>query len=616
MKRNYFFGIILFILFMFVFYNIRLPFPEVDMAIEEGYLDMSDMVLSDSGILKLDGQWQFYRGEFLLAKDIKKRDPVLEEAFLPVPKNWTGHAYQGDKMESYGYGTYALRIKVDPENNPMIAFKIKDIYSAHRMFWNDELIRELGTLTKSKEGVDSNYYPQTVFLPVSDEENLIVIQVSNYYQKDGGIYGRIYMGSPHNIHFWTMRNIGLELFVFGALLMISMYHFILVLLRREDRTSLVFGLFTMVLAIREITVGERLFNHIFRNVPLEVRASIEFAAFYLAVGFFAWFIYLIYSDIFKKKLLYVIMTVSFIFTAIVLVTPASIFSYTLTAYHVVTVLVCVYLLYIVFRGFSWQREGADVLLAGTLFLMIVTLNDILYSQRIIDTGFQLSTALITFAFCQATVLAIRNAKAYMAAENLLVRNEEINRELTRLNESLERKVEKRTEELVSKNHMLDEMVKKDSLTGLYNHKTIYEKLYEASLKEKNRKTGLCIAMIDIDYFKEVNDRFGHQIGDQVLVRVCRLIEENMRDNDILGRYGGEEFMIVLSETSLSQAFIVLERIRKAVAAYRFGEESLGVTISVGCVQFRQGESMDSLIGLADRRLYAAKNGGRNQVMIR
>ena len=119
-------------------------------------------------------------------------------------------------------------------------------------------------------------------------------------------------------------------------------------------------------------------------------------------------------------------------------------------------------------------------------------------------------------------------------------------------------------------------------------------------------------MIDIDYFKKVNDTYGHPIGDKVLIDVSRIIKENVRGCDLVGRYGGEEFLIIFVESDSREAFIAIEKIRKMISEYDFSYIEGNITISGGVCQFTTEEN--DIVKIADENLYKAKNSGRNKIV--
>lgn len=157
----------------------------------------------------------------------------------------------------------------------------------------------------------------------------------------------------------------------------------------------------------------------------------------------------------------------------------------------------------------------------------------------------------------------------------------------------------------------------DSLTGLLNRRTVYERLEEEIAKHRRFKSPLSCLLLDIDHFKSVNDSHGHLAGDAVLTAIAETLKDHSRCYDIISRYGGEEFLIILPTTDLTAATTVAEKLRQRVAALRtpFADNTIQVTVSIGVAELINGEEQaDDLVGRADRALYQAKGNGRNRVI--
>ena len=160
----------------------------------------------------------------------------------------------------------------------------------------------------------------------------------------------------------------------------------------------------------------------------------------------------------------------------------------------------------------------------------------------------------------------------------------------------------------------------DSLTRIANRRCFDRELHLAAEHAQAKQVPMCLLMADIDHFKAVNDRYGHQIGDQVLRLVAQVLTSCVKGRDLAARYGGEEFAVILPQTSLDGARTLAEQIRRAVATHRIrfkasGRELGTVTLSVGCAQYRPGEPLSELIQRADEALYHAKRLGRNRVAV-
>lgn len=165
---------------------------------------------------------------------------------------------------------------------------------------------------------------------------------------------------------------------------------------------------------------------------------------------------------------------------------------------------------------------------------------------------------------------------------------------------------------------VQELAITDSLTGIFSRRYYLERLNEEIARSKKFKYRFSFLMVDIDHFKTYNDRYGHLVGDVILREVSKTIKENMRQIDLVGRYGGEEFSIILTETDKEGAVFAAERIRQAIEnkPIRAYDEDLKVTVSIGISVF-PSDSKDAtkLIEKADQALYQAKHTGRNRVCV-
>ena len=190
------------------------------------------------------------------------------------------------------------------------------------------------------------------------------------------------------------------------------------------------------------------------------------------------------------------------------------------------------------------------------------------------------------------------------------------------NAEMQRRLEASSKEIVSLRENLAEVQREaltDGLTGIANRK-MFDMTMDRAI-EAAARTGepFCLAMTDIDFFKKVNDTFGHAAGDEVLIEMSRRVIDHVRSVDTVARLGGEEFVAVLPDTEEEVALVVAERLRYTMAAEMFEMKAAGtsetVTISIGVAMLQGDDSLDSLMNRADEALYAAKGAGRNLVVI-
>ncbi len=185
---------------------------------------------------------------------------------------------------------------------------------------------------------------------------------------------------------------------------------------------------------------------------------------------------------------------------------------------------------------------------------------------------------------------------------------------------LKRMLREKNASLVATLGELEELASRDPLTRLPNRHTAMRQLQQELGRSERRRVdgdGLCVALLDVDHFKQVNDRHGHQAGDEVLKLLGETMKAGLREGDFVARFGGEEFLVILPETSLTGGEAVLERMRQAVADLPLTvlPTAQPVTVSIGLAEHHPGERIETTLGRADAALYAAKRNGRNQVAV-
>ena len=206
-------------------------------------------------------------------------------------------------------------------------------------------------------------------------------------------------------------------------------------------------------------------------------------------------------------------------------------------------------------------------------------------------------------------------RAQLHAENERRRGDELASALDAARES-ERHKQQLLAQLSQQSEMLRQLAREDGLTGLANRRWLDAQLDRERERARRYRHALSVAMIDIDHFKSVNDRFSHRVGDEVLRRVGRLLRDACRGGDIIGRYGGEEFMVVLVETPLATALTVCEKLRQRVAGLDLSDlhpDLARVTVSIGLAGDAEDPVAADLVHAADQQLYRAKAEGRNRV---
>jgi len=172
-------------------------------------------------------------------------------------------------------------------------------------------------------------------------------------------------------------------------------------------------------------------------------------------------------------------------------------------------------------------------------------------------------------------------------------------------------------ELAARRSSIEALLERDDLTGVGNRRFLTHMLEQEKSRANRSGTVFCVAMMDLDFFKKVNDTYGHAAGDQVLKNFTQVAQQDLRKIDYFGRYGGEEFMLIMSDTRLEGARSTAERLRANVESAHFDavDPKLVQTVSIGIAEFRAGESIEQVQLRADRAMYKAKARGRNRIEI-
>jgi diguanylate cyclase (GGDEF)-like protein len=471
-------------------------------------------------------------------------------------------------------------------------------------------------------------------------ENEIVIQVSNFYHRSGGILESIIIGSEKHILDLRSKNIAYELFLFGGLLIIGLYHLALFSFRKRDYSALYFGLFCLLIASRTILVGERFFIHLYPGFNWEVAHKVQTLAFYLGVPVIVMFFKSVFPQDISSRILRIIQVVGFSFAGLVLLTPARIFSVVNPAYQLFALLVIIYLVYAMTGVLRRKEPGATLVVVGALVLFAASINDIvflsvwmsdhgsLWLRSIIRSDSLSSFGQLVFVFTQSLVLAQKSAFAFDKQEEMTRKLTEINIDLDKIVskrtvalEKSKQEVERQKAKLEKVNQVLKILTLKDPLTDLWNRRHFDQTLEMEWKRCLRNQRPLAVLLIDVDFFKGYNDAYGHQAGDQCLIKVAHAIDGMFnRASDLVARYGGDEFVVIIPEAGEEEAVKMALSLCQAIEGLKIPSDDLTgehayVTVSIG-VSSRipdRGSSPMDLFQLADRALYQAKHAGRNQV---
>ncbi len=304
------------------------------------------------------------------------------------------------------------------------------------------------------------------------------------------------------------------------------------------------------------------------------------------------------------------------------------------------------------EGLTWERQG-DFFLISVPAVSGIRWGTVTAKYSLARLGAQIERTRVRLGATSAIIFAVLGAILFLGLDRLVVRpvrtlqqavrrmgeghlstrvpplrgselgelTNVINRMASALQherENLERAVQERTQALQDANARLERLAVTDGLTGVFNHRRFQEQLQAEIFRSERHKRPMGVLMVDVDFFKKVNDTMGHPAGDELLRRLAEVLGEDLRQTDLIARYGGEEFAVLLPETTKSEAMQVAERMRMAV------EEKINdgktpwpnkVTVSIGVGTFPEdGKSGEQVLLAADQAMYVAKRSGRNRVI--
>jgi diguanylate cyclase (GGDEF)-like protein len=420
-------------------------------------------------------------------------------------------------------------------------------------------------------------------------------------------------------------------FILGVLLFVGLYHIAIYLLRKKEPAPLFFALFCLFIFIRQALSGTKLLIVFFPSVSWVALLNITHIVSCLAVPMSVHFLSELFPKYKSRIMLKMIYSMVIAFCLFIAAAPVKIFMKVLFIFNFfIFPAAVIYVLYILFRTAINRDRGAKILITGFLILIVTAIHDILYQHHIIQSIDLLAVGVFAFTFLQAYVLASRFTSAFHHIEKLTD-------ELEDINANLESRVQQQTQELRDANKQLRGITFQDPLTGLKNRRYLNEVVYNLSetfLKHKTDKEvqkrnlnldnmGIGICLIDIDHFKNINDTYGHEAGDIVLKKIAHIFKQIVRFDDIVVRWGGEEFLFILKRMDIHFLPDFLKKINKAVAETPFRisqNKEIMITISIGSVAFPFFDKepkkirFEECINLSDLCLLHAKRTGRNRVV--
>ncbi|MFH2129218.1 MAG: 7TM diverse intracellular signaling domain-containing protein [bacterium] len=536
--------------------------------IKDGVLDLRNWNLDEDGSVELSGSWLFYWNQLLTEMDVSEAGSLEQTGLYQVPSTWNGYRIDGKPLGGDGFATLVLEVLIQPRDTPL-AFKIQDMNTAYNLYVDHQPVASNGIVGISRDTMTPEFRPLTASFTVSGDRFRIILQISNFHHRRGGPWSAIKMGSEKKIEAEAMEKLLTNGFLIGSIFIMGLYHLFMFILRRKEFSYLYFGFFCSLIALRSLLVSERYLHIFFPGLSWEFLQKLEYLCFYLAVPIFAMFIASIFPDDFKTRALRLIQLVSVLFSLVVVFATARTFTATVNAYQVFTIASGLYLFFVLFKAYRHHREGIIIIVGGYLFLFITIINEILFVNGVIQTGYTIPLGMFVFIFSQAFMLSqrytmafaeIENQKRKLIGTNIAYKEEIENRQI------LERKLRKSLQDFQDSRFALILGLAKlaeyrDEDTGSHLErmreyvKTLAKELAHG---EKYRDYITDEYILDIYHSSILHDIGKVGIKDAILLKPGKLTQDEFEVMKCHSRIGGDAILAVETKIQV-QSFLSLGR---------------------------------------------------------
>lgn len=373
----------------------------------KGEIDLSQWKFVN-GNVPLNGDWKFYWKEWVNGS----YEPTSE--FVGVPGIWNGTPVNDEVIGAEGFATYRLKVRLPSAQ--MYSLNILTMSNAYDLWIDNELVASNGKTGKSESFSEPEYAPRIVPFNAKSDSLIITVQVSNFHHCKGGFWLPIEIGEVDMIQQARDSRVILEMFLFGCLFMMALYHFGLYVLRTNDATTLFFGLMCAVISIRSLFTGTALINYIFPEMDWFIARKIEYILTFTTAPIYVAFCRKLYPAEWNKWIYRIVEFFGLSLILFVLFTSSRIYtntSYVFTGYAWIVSMITIWTF---IKAYRKKLDGAGIFLATTVFFTLTIVNDTLNQMELVHTGLYLSFGLLIVTFAQSFSLSSRFANAFFQAE--------------------------------------------------------------------------------------------------------------------------------------------------------------------------------------------------------
>lgn len=585
------------------------------------------------GLLMLIGIAPHARTECALPLVVKGHlNPNCIDATTALSGEWAFdyHAHDGSKayqglttvpslwadlnLPVWGYATYSLTFD-ETLNTRQLALRILQSWTATRISFRspDGRVTQLLSsghydTTPKPEGVTAQEV--VVVLPSIEKGSVLLIEMNAFASRQSGLWIAPTLGNYQQQLSDLLQQQSLSTIVAAILLVFALINLALWLQGDRQHSLLLLGLAASCVGIQQLVASGALYS-IVPSLPLSTLITVAWASYLFGCCFGLAYIYNLHQRLLNHWLIIIPIIASVIGLGLLIFAPLTTLQHYGDIHRPIVIISACALLISLFKRFDPNEVGLKQTLIGTCLLIFGLAVDVFY-YHLTYHSLPITTSSVMW------LLFVGNQTSLVAQRYfyLLHKNVGLAKDLKALNTDLECIVTERTNELNKKNHDLEVLSNLDPLTGLPNRRAL-EKFADKEIARATRNQSfLALALLDLDFFKKINDQYGHNVGDKVLSQVSRTLEHNIRTVDIVSRWGGEEFCLIFPDSDRNSAIESAQRICSLINQTPIALASgdiLTISASIGLTGADSGWNLDKLLHNADEALYIAKASGRNRV---
>ncbi|WP_312115518.1 sensor histidine kinase [Brevibacillus reuszeri] len=439
-----------FVMIMLIFASGVMAYDTEPIA-RQGVIDLRGVNWEEKQSVQLNGDWTFYWNQLQTPASIHEAAPPTSSGYKQVPSTWKDGDAIHQSYPNHGYATYRLLLQLREEDvHKRFAIYMPSVATAYQLWINGELMESNGVVGTSREQMVPKNYAKLIPFHSDRSEVELVVQVSNFVQRKGGLWESISLGPVEEIMLQRDTKVLYETLIAGCLFLMGIYHFVLYLARKREKSGLYFSMMSIGISIRLLFLGETLAVRYFPQIPWEIGVKLEYLCAVICMMFLALFVHSQYPLEFNRMVRNWMIRIGSVFALVIFATPAVFFTEGILIKEIYLILCYCYVLYVYVRAVMKKRHGSLLNGLGLMLLFLASINEILFYANLSTFENGVAFSVLVFLFTQMINLSMAFARSFDHVERL-------SEELRKTNESLEQKVQQRTQALEGKNKELQLM---------------------------------------------------------------------------------------------------------------------------------------------------------------